>query len=116
MANPDDLKTLQQGVDAWNAWRKPYTTPDLSGADLSGADLNGADLSSANLSGAMLRKADLRKANLSGADLSGAALSRADRSDGGATGCEMRGRRACAIGGLASRRAIGRRPRRSCAC
>jgi hypothetical protein len=34
MPNPDHLKALQQGVDAWNAWRKPDITPDLGGADL----------------------------------------------------------------------------------
>jgi hypothetical protein len=33
MANPDHLKTLRQGVDAWNAWRNqhPAVAPDLSG-------------------------------------------------------------------------------------
>jgi hypothetical protein len=91
MANPDHLKTLQQGVDAWNAWRvgNPDITPDLSGAHLSAvnlskANLEGADLhaahlggvnvSGANLSGANLIEADLNRANLEGADLSDADL------------------------------------------
>jgi hypothetical protein len=69
MANPDHLKRLQQGVDAWNAWRKPDITPDLSGADLSYAFLHAADLSGANLSAANLGAADLGAANLSGANL-----------------------------------------------
>ena len=34
MANPDHLKTLRQGVDAWNAWKTPDIFPNLSGADL----------------------------------------------------------------------------------
>jgi hypothetical protein len=79
MANPDHLKMLQQeGVDAWNAWRKPNITPDLSAADLSAADLSGANLIKANLGGAKLVQADLIEANFSGADLSGANLSAAN--------------------------------------
>src|SRR6516162_1766409 len=55
MANADHLKTLRQGVDAWNAWRKQHPVkPDLSQADLREADLNGADLNGANLRGANL--------------------------------------------------------------
>jgi uncharacterized protein YjbI with pentapeptide repeats len=109
MANPDHLKILRQGVDAWNAWRTSAErspgrtiTPDLSGADLRGADLSEANLSQtdlrgvnlgeaspnwplakysfANLGGANLSLANLSGANLSGADLSGADLSGADLS------------------------------------
>ena len=85
MANRDHLQTLQQGVDAWNAWRdrQPLITPDLGGADLgranlSEANLSEADLSEANLSEAYLSEADLSEANLSGANLSGAYLGRAN--------------------------------------
>jgi uncharacterized protein YjbI with pentapeptide repeats len=105
MANPDHLKTLRQGVDAWNAWRKgeppinhwweaePLFRLDLSDADLREADLSGANLSGAylyganlfdatlsgaNLLGANLREATLYGATLSGADLSGAYLFRAN--------------------------------------
>jgi len=74
MANPDHLKMLQQGVDAWNLWVRLDMAPDLSRADLSGAHLSGARLSRADLSGAPLRGADLIEANLSGAHLSGADL------------------------------------------
>jgi esterase/lipase superfamily enzyme len=92
MANPDQLKTLRQGVDAWNAWRKPSITPDLREADLGGANLSGANLHEADLSGGNLSRANLREADLSGgnlrranlreADLSGANLHEADLSGG----------------------------------
>src|SRR5215469_11900383 len=76
MANPDQLNILQQGVDAWNAWRKrePLITPDLREADLSSANLRGADLCGTHLGRANLRGANLRRANLRGADLRGANL------------------------------------------
>jgi len=81
MANPEHLKALKEGVEAWNAWREvnPETKPNLSGADLSGAHLrkarlSGADLSGASLDGADLHDADLRSADLQGADLRGADL------------------------------------------
>jgi uncharacterized protein YjbI with pentapeptide repeats len=78
MANPDHLNTLRQGVDAWNAWRKPDITPDLREADLRRETLSTANLSMANLSGANLRGANLRWADLTGADLSAANLRLAD--------------------------------------
>jgi uncharacterized protein YjbI with pentapeptide repeats len=73
MANPDHLKTLLQGVAAWNAWRR-QREPDLQGTDLGGADLSGSNLSkaslhSADLSNAGLNGAILVRANLHGADL-----------------------------------------------
>ena len=51
MANPEHLKILKQGVDAWNAWRgqNPEICPDLSEADFSGAHLRRMDLHGANL-------------------------------------------------------------------
>ena len=80
MANEEHLAILEQGVEAWNKWRKenPTIRPDLSRAKLSGADLIWADLSGADLTGADLSGADLSVANLSGADLSGAKLIEAD--------------------------------------
>ena len=81
MANADHLELLQQGVDAWNAWRakEPSIEADLFEANLSGADLSGTNLSGANLFGANLIRANLfganlHRANLFGADLSGAYL------------------------------------------
>jgi uncharacterized protein YjbI with pentapeptide repeats len=51
MANPEHLKILKQGVEAWNAWRKEHEDEriNLSGADLSEAKLSGANLVDANL-------------------------------------------------------------------
>jgi uncharacterized protein YjbI with pentapeptide repeats len=71
MANPDHLKALKQGVDAWNAWRHqhPAVAPDLSGADLRKANFYGANLTESNVSGADLSGADFREANLFKADL-----------------------------------------------
>src|SRR5438270_587203 len=72
MANQQQLDLLQQGVDAWNRWRRQHeeVRPDLSyahlnranlnGADLSFADLNDADLSGARMGGATLGDIDLR--------------------------------------------------------
>ena len=65
MANPDHLKMLQQGVDAWNAWIQPKGAREPREADLSGADLRAADLSGVNLSQANLQKVNLRGAKTS---------------------------------------------------
>jgi hypothetical protein len=42
MADPQHLQIIQQGVDAWNEWRKknPALIPDLSSADLSNTNLS----------------------------------------------------------------------------
>jgi hypothetical protein len=78
--NPDHLKILMQGADAWGAWRQkdPSVKPDLSNADLTRAKLSGASLYGANLSRANLYGANLSGASLSGASLSGAHLSGAN--------------------------------------
>jgi uncharacterized protein YjbI with pentapeptide repeats len=95
MSNPEHLAKLQEGVSAWNQWRRqnPDLKVDLSGsylrkaaldlANLSGAALREANLSRAMLSGAQLEQADMRAAKLSNANLtqtnfSGARLNRAD--------------------------------------
>jgi hypothetical protein len=85
MANPEHLQILQQGVDAWNAWRERNRDirPDLSEANLKranlkSANLNEAALSGANLSHAALHAANLKHANLSHASLSGAGLGDTD--------------------------------------
>jgi hypothetical protein len=100
MADPDDLKMLQQGVDAWNAWRTDIT-PNLSDADLRDADLrdanfsrtflHSADLSDANFLDATLREADLSRADLRGADLSYASLVDVDITNADLTGCRIYG-------------------------
>ena len=71
MANPEHLRALAQGVQAWNAWRKqqPGVLVDLTEADLSGAELPGVDFSRANL-----LSVNLSNANLSGAKFGNAFL------------------------------------------
>ncbi|MEN3335200.1 MAG: hypothetical protein V7641_4565 [Blastocatellia bacterium] len=68
MADQEHLDILNQGVEAWNAWREE--NPEIRRLDLSDANLYRANLSGANLSGANLIGANLRVANFSGADLS----------------------------------------------
>jgi hypothetical protein len=87
MANPEHLAILNQGVEAWNEWRREHRNviPDLRGADLRGADFRGADLSDANLinanfSDANLGRASFSDANLSDADLTNVNLSYANLS------------------------------------
>ena len=94
MANDEHVAILEQGMEAWNAWREknPGIVPDLTKSDLVGADLTGAilyltDLVDADLRGARLRGANLTEANLVGANLQGAGLMEAplERADlGGA--------------------------------
>jgi uncharacterized protein YjbI with pentapeptide repeats len=76
MANPEHLEKLNEGVAAWNRWRKQNAkiSPDLSAAslgkrDLEGVNFAGTDLSSADLCSADLSAADLRYANLNKARL-----------------------------------------------
>ena len=76
MAYEEQLKILQQGVEAWNEWKteNPDERIDLFRTYLRGADLSSANLHNANLNMANLIEADLREANLSGANLSSANL------------------------------------------
>ena len=73
MANDEHVALLQQGVTAWNKWRRENANvlPDLRRANLRKANLFGANLSEANLTEAKLTDATLRKANLIKADLRG---------------------------------------------
>jgi uncharacterized protein YjbI with pentapeptide repeats len=76
MANQEHLDILNQGVDAWNQWRKEhaYIQPDLSHTDLSHTTLRYVNLSHSTLNDADLSSATLNDANLSSADLSHAKL------------------------------------------
>ncbi len=102
MANPEHLKTLKQGVKAWNKWRKenPGVRPNLRTADLSEADLSRANLHNANLNereqrteddnyptlddsyfkGANLRRTNLKGSNLGDSNLRWATLDKANLS------------------------------------
>jgi len=57
MANPEHLAKLQEGVNAWNDWRRTsgVESPDLSDLDLERFDLWGANLHQTNLSESDLR-------------------------------------------------------------
>ncbi|HEY9621141.1 MAG TPA: pentapeptide repeat-containing protein [Crinalium sp.] len=74
MADTNQLKLIEQGIDVWNRWREnhPDIKPDLSQAYLYEAELSGANFSGANLSRACLIGANLKEANFKGADLQSA--------------------------------------------
>jgi uncharacterized protein YjbI with pentapeptide repeats len=71
MANPEHLKILKKGIDAWNIWREEDTNtePDLSDADITGIDLPGVNLRRAQLSGAQMMFSDLSRADFRNAHL-----------------------------------------------
>ena len=90
-AHIEQFNQLQEGVQAWNAWRQQNPETDvellgikctlvhLAGANFSDADLRQSQLVEANLSGANFVTAcligiNLHMSNLSGADLRGADL------------------------------------------
>jgi uncharacterized protein YjbI with pentapeptide repeats len=79
MANSEHLQILQQGVEAWNAWRRQSEgmRPNLTQADLHGANLYGANLSETALDDADFTHAYLPFANLTEAFLGGANLTKA---------------------------------------
>ncbi len=85
MANPEHLKILEQGVEAWNKWREQHGVAkvDLSGANLSEAVLMNAKFQQANfietnLRGAILNGADFFKAKVMAANLQGAYIQETD--------------------------------------
>jgi uncharacterized protein YjbI with pentapeptide repeats len=119
MANPEHVRILYSGVEAWNNWRKqnPEEKPDLSGADLrscpsirwckigvtygwpeladfsevdlSGADLRRADLSYSLLHRASLRGTCLRESNLISANFIEADMERCDLLGADLTGADL---------------------------
>lgn len=98
MANEEQLAVLQQGVEAWNAWRRDHVgtaadlrQADLAGRDLSRVDFRGAELWRSDLSGTNLRRANLSGASFRLADLSGACLERANLRAATLTGAGLAG-------------------------
>lgn len=75
-----EMEILEQGVEAWNAWRQanPTAKPVLAGADLTDLDLRGINFGETDLSGADLFDTRLNDANLKMSCLAGAELSSAD--------------------------------------
>jgi len=76
MTDPEHLRIPNQGVKAFNEWRKDnfgiklnLIKANLSGANLSGANLSGAKLLKANLNGTNLSGANLKNTDISGANL-----------------------------------------------
>lgn len=88
MANKEQLKILNNGVAAWNKWRRENKAikPNLSGADFWKMNLFEVDLSGAYLHRVNLNEANLRRAYLSNTD-----LSKADLNDTGLAGANLRG-------------------------
>jgi uncharacterized protein YjbI with pentapeptide repeats len=93
MANGRHLAKLNEGVEAWNLWRKgnPYTMPDLHSAILRTADLRKVDLRWADLRYADLRSALLTRSDLTGADLRKACLDWANLIGTHLIGANLRG-------------------------
>jgi len=93
MANAKHLARLEQGVAAWNAWRRrsPTVNPDLSRAFLIEAELRGINLSNTNLERANLRMSTLSRANLTRAVLRFTSQVDADIEGALLTGCEIYG-------------------------
>jgi len=86
MANQEHLKTLHQGVEAWNSWRTGHENEeiDLSNIELKGYNFSGINLSGVNLlrttledvklNDAILEHTDLTCAHLVNVDLTGAKM------------------------------------------
>jgi len=93
MANDEHVALLQQGVTAWNKWRRENANvlPDLRRANLRKANLLGANLTEANLTEARLTDATLRKANLIKADLRRGDLRGANLSEANFSRAELNG-------------------------
>lgn len=113
MADDEHLTILEQGVEAWNKWRRenPTVTPDLSDAQLDGmifiehgieggghftrsynlrgVDFCGASLIGANFAGTELYDVDFEDANLFGVNFSIEVSGNSDSRYGAEYGAEM---------------------------
>jgi uncharacterized protein YjbI with pentapeptide repeats len=88
----EQLKLLESGVEAWNAWRKkhPKVEVQLASAKLQNRDLKGIDLSHANLESANLAESDLRNADFTGAHARSAVFAKATLRGANFSGCDLR--------------------------
>ncbi len=80
MAKKEDKYIIEQGVVAWNSWRKnnPGMVPDLYNIDISGQNWNGADFTRTDFVRATLNGTHLENAQFNGAlDESGNSIGRA---------------------------------------
>ena len=96
MADQEHVAKLEQGVDAWNEWRRVSSglrvdleRAHLAGANLIGVNLEGADLTEAVLYRARLVRAVMCRANLSQAKLAYANLSGANLSEAILDGADL---------------------------
>jgi uncharacterized protein YjbI with pentapeptide repeats len=76
MANPEHLKILKQGTDAWNKWREenPRIKANFEYADLSGLIFHDRNLKNVKFNNANLQKATFIRVNLKGANFHNANL------------------------------------------
>lgn len=93
MPNPEHVKILQKGVEAWNQWRtdNPNIVPDLRVSNLRRMNLRRVNLRRANLRTSNLSEAGLSEAYLSQASLSGANLGLADLNESDLSQADLRG-------------------------
>ena len=107
MANPEHIRWMLEGVEAWNERCKHKDfTPDLEEADIpeefrkgggsvrkidDRVNLSGIDLSGAKLQNAILLNVNLSNANLSGADLKECELNGAILEDANLDYADLRG-------------------------
>ena len=95
MANPEHIKWLLEGVEAWNERRRSnFFLPDFGGylpreVDLKGVNLNGADLSNVSLVESSLIDSDISFANLTNAYLAGINLTSANLTNTDLTGANL---------------------------
>ena len=95
MANPEHIKWLLEGVEAWNKRRKnDFFLPDFGGylpreVDLNGVNLSGADLSNISLIEVALSDSDISFANMTNAYVAGTNLTNANLSHTDLTGANL---------------------------
>ncbi len=91
MANPEHLKILKQGVEAWNRWRltSSVSRPDLSQVNLDGISLQRVNLLGVKLTQASMLNSDLTEANCLSCDLSGSRLGLANLRKGALNGASL---------------------------